>query len=331
MNIKILLILTFLLALQFESTAQVKKNAGTSGFQFLKIGVGARETALGESVTAIVEGPSSIYWNPAGLTNTGKISALFFHNPWIASIRHNFIAANMPVGENQAIGIALTILDIEDMEETTIENPQGTGRRFGAGDFAISFSYAQKISDRLGAGVTFKYVNEYIWDLVTDGWAMDIGLQYKIERFSLGMTFKDFGTNKQIGGNQLEDYREIYEEWNTSPLLINLVPKDIRLPVSFHFGVGYEVLTGEEHRLLTMANMAYFNDIGETQNVGLEYTLLGSYALRAGYQFNRDAFSFTGGIGLKTSIGSMVLQLDFAALQMKDFGYRTQINVITSF
>jgi hypothetical protein len=325
------LFLAFLLILSFEGTAQVKNKVGTSGFQFLKMGVGARETALGESATALAEGPAAIYWNVAGLTNSKKVSALFFHNPWIATIQHSYIAISVPVSENNAVGVALTLLSMDDMEETTIENPQGTGRRFGAGDIAISLSYAQKISDRLGAGISVKYINEYIWDLVTDGWALDIGLQYKIGKFSLGMAVKDFGTDKQIEGNQLEDYQKIYDDWETSSVLMSLVPKEIRLPVSFHFGAGYELLATEDHSLETMVNLVYFNDIGEVQNAGLEYTILGNYSLRAGYRFNRDAFSFTGGFGIKTSIGPTDLQVDFAALQMDDFGYRTQFNIIMSF
>ena len=144
------------------------------------------------------------------------------------------------------------------------------------------------------------------------------------------MALKDFGTNKMIGGNQLEDYQKIYEDWETSSVLVGLVPKEIRLPVSFHFGAAYEVLSGEDHRLLTMANMVYFNDIGEVQNVGVEYTFLSSFVLRGGYRFNRDTFSFTGGIGLKTSIESTILQLNFATMQMKDFGYRTQFDIAIS-
>lgn len=326
-----LFLIAVLLVLPYEGVAQIRNKVGTSGFQFLKIGVGARETGLGEAATAIAEGPAAIYWNAAGLTGSESVSALFFHNPWIATIKHSFLAVNLPISENNAVGAALTVLNMNDIEETTIENPQGTGRKFSAGDFALSFSYAQKISDRLGAGVTVKYINEYIWDLMTDGWAMDIGLKYNIGKFSLGMTLKDFGTNKKISGTQLENYQQVYQDWETSPTLVSFVPKEIRLPISFHFGAGYEVLSGSNHELITMANIIYFNDIGETQNVGLEYTFLGAYSLRGGYQFNRDAFSFTGGIGVKAPIGPMAIQLDFAALQMDDFGYRTQFNIIIYF
>ncbi len=326
-----ILLLGLLLALPLNGNAQIKNKAGTSGFQFLKIGVGARETALGESATAIAEGPAAIFWNVAGLAKTKNVSALFFHNSWIASMTHSFMAINVPVGENHAVGVALTLLTMDDMEETTIESPHGTGRRFGAGDFAVSLSYAQQISERFGAGLTIKYVNEHIWDLVADGWALDVALQYRIERFSIGMAFKDFGTNKLITGNQLESNQNIYENWDTAPALISLVPKEIRLPMSFHLGAGYEVLASEDHRVLATGNIVYFNDIGETQNVGVEYTLLGAYSLRAGYRFNRDAFSLSGGIGVKAAIGPTTLQLDFAALQMKDFGYRTQIDALICF
>ena len=71
----IIISLAALLLLQHSADAQLIPNlggqrVGISSLQFLKIGVGARATALGESFVAISNDASALFWNPAGLANT---------------------------------------------------------------------------------------------------------------------------------------------------------------------------------------------------------------------------------------------------------------------
>jgi hypothetical protein len=313
------------------AAAQLTQKTGTAGFQFLRIGVGARETALGESGTAFAEGAGAIFWNPAGLTNGDRTEVQFFYNPWFASIKQSFMAAKIPITADNVVGLSVNLLSMDDMEETTIDEPQGTGRKFTSGDMALGATYAQRISDRFTAAVTAKYVREYIWDMVADGWAFDIGMQYRFDNLYLGMVMKDFGPNKEISGGQLEMNQQIFENWDTSPALVSVVPKDIRLPVSFQFGAGYAVLENESHRVRAMGNIAYYMDIGEVENLGAEYTFLGDYSLRVGYKFKRDIMGLAFGAGVKTMLGSMEVGADFAAVQMSDFGYRTQFSLSMSF
>ena len=49
---------------------------GTSAGNFLKIGVGARAVGMGEAFVAVANDPSTIYWNPAGVASTGRISGI---------------------------------------------------------------------------------------------------------------------------------------------------------------------------------------------------------------------------------------------------------------
>lgn len=85
----------FLLSLQ--ATAQLTNKVGTAGFQFLRIGVGARETGLAESGTAFTEGTNAIFWNVAGLIGDEQIDVQFFYNPWFATIKHSFMAGKSVV------------------------------------------------------------------------------------------------------------------------------------------------------------------------------------------------------------------------------------------
>mgnify|MGYP000695815015 FL=1 len=53
---------------QLDNTQTMTKS-GTTAAQFLKIGVDARATAMGNAFTAMEGDVSSIFWNAAGLAN----------------------------------------------------------------------------------------------------------------------------------------------------------------------------------------------------------------------------------------------------------------------
>jgi hypothetical protein len=329
-TLKVICLVTAL-AFPPAAVAQISNNVGTSAFQFLKIGVGARETALAGAGTADVSGAEALFWNVADITRDDKANALFYYNPWIASITQDYFAVSLPVGGADYIGLSGNIVALGQMEETTVEQPQGTGRSFTAGDFAFSASYARRISEWVSAGISAKYINERIWDMVSDGWAFDLGLSYDNDRLHLGMVIKDFGANKQISGPKLESLQQIYPDWQTSTVLLGLVPKPLSLPTSFSFGVGYDLIRDDFEQVSVLGNLAYFNDVGQTFNVAGEYTFLNMYSVRVGYKFNTDIYGMTFGAGVHTPVGGIVVGFDFAALQMKDFGYRTQFQISTSF
>ena len=56
------------------------QRAGISTAQFLKIGVGARASALGDAFVAIANDASALYWNPAGLVQFKNDEIIFSHN-----------------------------------------------------------------------------------------------------------------------------------------------------------------------------------------------------------------------------------------------------------
>jgi len=328
----LIILLILILMPTVSSIAQtIEDKTGTAGFQFLKLGIGAREVALGGAITAVVEGPSAIFWNPAGICLDNKTSFTVFNNPWIATINHNFIGFSTPISGTNFIGAAVDFITMDDMEETTIDKPQGTGRYFTSYDFAVILTYGRQITDRFNAALSVKYINERIWDMVADGFAFDIGFIYRFNRFRVGMSFNNFGTEKYISGDQLENEYQIFPDYKTDDVLLSRVPHTIRLPINFRFGASYEMLKINYHKLLLLTDVAYFNDIGEVENVGLEYKFFDNYALRTGYKFNRDVLDFAFGGGVKFYLRNICLQIDYAAVNMADFGYRHQTSFTFSF
>ena len=66
-----LLIAIFIIALNVPTYAQLDygftfSKAGSAGLQFLKIGVGARESAMGEAVSGTIDDADAVFWNVAG-------------------------------------------------------------------------------------------------------------------------------------------------------------------------------------------------------------------------------------------------------------------------
>lgn len=59
------LIILFVVYCAAAFGVSIPDKAGTSGLSFLKLGIGARPTGMGEAFTSISGDIFSLYWNPA--------------------------------------------------------------------------------------------------------------------------------------------------------------------------------------------------------------------------------------------------------------------------
>jgi len=72
------------------------QRAGTSSATFLRIGVGARAVAMGETFVAVANDPSAIYWNPAGLASLQRRELSISHVQWPADIGYDHVTLTLP-------------------------------------------------------------------------------------------------------------------------------------------------------------------------------------------------------------------------------------------
>jgi hypothetical protein len=63
------------------------------GAAFLKLATGARPAAMGGAHTALASDVNAIAWNPAGLSEVGKMQLGATHAELPAGARHDFLAA----------------------------------------------------------------------------------------------------------------------------------------------------------------------------------------------------------------------------------------------
>jgi len=131
---------------------------GTTAAQFLKIGVGARAAAMGESYAADASDASAIYWNPAGLASVTANEVLFVRTNWIADMTYDFASVVMPMQGLGTFGLFYQSLNMDEMEVRTELVPEGTGELFSATSLSLVVSYARNMTERFAFGVNAKYI-----------------------------------------------------------------------------------------------------------------------------------------------------------------------------
>ena len=171
------------------------KRVGKSGFGFLKISPSARAAGMGDAFTAIADDVTTIFYNPAGLTNLDKFVFNFNHTDWIVNSSIISGAIARPFGRNGAIGLSIVKFDTEDFEETTVLDPEGTGRMIDAGDVALALAYAIQLTDNLSFGFKGQYLEEKIDIDKATAITADFSTYYRtgFRDLTLAMIMKNFG------------------------------------------------------------------------------------------------------------------------------------------
>ncbi len=70
----------------------IYEDAGSSGMVFLKIGVGARGSALAGAYSAVADNSMAVFWNPAALVNLEGSDIYFAHSEYVYNIRYDAVS-----------------------------------------------------------------------------------------------------------------------------------------------------------------------------------------------------------------------------------------------
>lgn len=264
--------------------------AGSAGLQFLKIGIGAREAAMGEAVSASVKDVNAVYWNPAGLALVNNYQVGFSHTNWLVNSREISAAAAIPFG-SFTLGISAVSFALDDFEETTVINPEGTGRMVSAGDLMFGISAARRFSDRLSIGGQVKYVYEKLDDYHFSNVLFDVGAFYStgFRNLRLGFALQHFGPD------------------------MKLVNQEFRTPLLFRVNAADEVIDSEPLSLTLAAELVHSTDNIEIVNLGTELRLYEYLFLRGGYRINADEGKYSFGFGvISPQLSGISMKLDYA-------------------
>ncbi|MEK7774605.1 MAG: PorV/PorQ family protein [Candidatus Zixiibacteriota bacterium] len=186
-----------------QEVKSINDNAGTSGFAFLKIPVGARSVAMGTAFTGLADDEFAMYYNPAGLaTAIERRYVLEYHN-YISDMQSGLVGMVKPLNDKNVIGGYLSYLNYGTFQRTDL-----TGTvldEFSGGDIVLALSYANRPSYRFMTGGSLKLIYEKLAGYTATGVAVDIGARYIDirEKYAFGLTLQNLGTQlSSLGGEK---------------------------------------------------------------------------------------------------------------------------------
>jgi hypothetical protein len=317
------LVLACLAGVPAAASAQLIPNlggqrVGISAFQFLKLGVGARGVAMGESFAAVANDASALHFNPAGLVQFAQNEVVAAHTEYVAELRHEFFGVVYHFTGEDALGVAVTSLHTEDMEITTETQPAGTGRYFSFGDMALGVSYARKMTDQFSFGITLRYVDETLDVLHMRSFMVDLGSYYwtGLGSTRFAVVIANFGADASPSGSVPGPGETSIEEFQT-----------FSLPTVFRLGIAIDPIDSEDHLLTASLQLDHPNDNAEHIRLGLEYSWRRTVFARLGIKrtvdqpiFGEDqttAESYALGVGVRVPLSLSTIGADYA---YSDFG-----------
>jgi hypothetical protein len=318
------LIAVLLLALGATLVDAQTQKAGLNSAAFLKVGVGARQAALGSAVTSMDEDVTNMFWNPAGIAlKEQSAQASFTYNNWIGGLSQEAAAVSYNWADIGTIGIGFQSFGISgiaadrdngyaDPQLQALVTDQINSSTYDYQDLLLQATYSRYITDYLTLGVSVKYIHEKIDDIGTGTVGFDLGTVYNIGL--LGWTIGARVNN--LGG----DLKFI----------------DFASPIPLTFSIGTSVVPVDQGitRWMLALDIVKPQDGTQYYYAGTELGFNKTFFVRAGWKFNYSWFGLTGsgidagttwrapvqtslergsvGVGVRVPFDTYVINVDYA-------------------
>ena len=306
----------------------------TAAFNFLKLQTGIRAVGMAGAQVAAGIGVESVGYNPASIAKIKRSDAYLSKTAlYNVGVSHHVLGFGRKITPSDFVSGHLFYLDSGLMEETSAIESDGTGGMFRVYDFALSLTYARKMTDRLNLGITVKMIRETYtnFSMGAQATALDIGSVFDTGLWGviLGMSVTNFGSDVRYSGESLEiDKDPITEE------PIQSVTKSWPLPLTFRMGIKTDIMGKDSyyiknqiHRLTIAMDAVDPIDNLLMGNLGLEYSWSDMAFLRSGLHINHDTASLAIGAGLKWNISTIAFNFDYAFVDYGDLNYTHQFGI----
>lgn len=323
---KLLTVILILLCISAAYAGDVSRK-GTTGADQLLIPVGARSIATSGAFVSNTLGVESIYYNPAGLDPAGSSEAMFSYMSYIADINISYFAAGANLGSLGSFGLSFKAIDFGNIDVTTVDEPDGTGSTYSPDYYVVGLTYSKIITDRVSAGANLKLIHEGIMNTSANGFALDIGVQYRFNpNFTLGVAVMNIGANMKYAGSDLQVKTTIPgANPNTKSGLYEPVTEEFEIPSYFLLSLAYKYDINAENNVLVGGTFRSNNSYEDQMLFGLEYGFNNMFFIRAGYDLLMENTSdYNYGVSLGAGVqyklaGNIGFNLDYAFRDVKDF------------
>lgn len=295
--------------------AQNVNYAGTSVANFLKIGIGARAAGMGEAYMTNSSDAFCQFWNPGTISRISNTSFAFTSIDWLVNTNITYFGAVIPFSIG-TFGLDIDYFGTGEIEETTIQEQEGTGRYFNASDMQIGLSYARNMTDRFSFGIKIKYLREDLAGVQANAIAFDVGSLFITNFYNqlrIGISLSNFGSKMQFNGKDLNVIYQVENSPSNKEVPAVLETKKWDLPLFFRLGISTDLIQIGSSRLTASLDILDSRDSKAKENLGIELGVAEFLFLRSGMRFGYDevGYSFGGGINISK------FQFDYA---WTDFG-----------
>lgn len=289
---------------------------GSSGAEFLRVGMGARPAALGENFTGLADDVTTANWNPAGLGQIDHWEVSGMGLSYLAGTTYGYLAASAPFGQWGSLAVSSIYAGVPSFDSTA----PGSGAPAGSGmDGMVAVSW----------GGSFKAL------------APDSGYQHLYYGLSAKGIFRSLGGYQSAAGAPetltartfAGDFGFLYEArpglsiggsvLNVGPPIGFLGDQADALPLMARIGAAWRAIETASIRAVLVADYAKPTDPDHGQfaqanwgGAGLEVTLARMVSLRGGFRQGADGARIVGGAGF-TYEG---FSLDYAFIPLAALG-----------
>ena len=291
----------FLIALILAFTlrtvaAYSAESIGTSGADFLEIGVGTRSLGMAEAFTSMVDDINTIYYNPAGLGSLKYPILSIHHQELILDSRFENISFSYPI-EHGNIAVTNSIFWVPPFDRIDINGEKKGKVNFLNNALTVGYGYD---FDFMYLGGSVKYIYQQIHTLDVHSFAVDIGVlkgmylyspfDVPTRNFHIGISFLNLGSNAK-----------------NDPL-----PRMFRLGLSYKLTNWFGIYVDMTENLINASDLydfIYGFEESFRVNIGAEITLFDIVAFRAGYKLN-DGQTYSFGVGFNFVIKNVSFNID---------------------
>jgi len=314
--VKLATILGVILILPVSALAGGSERTGTAGALELVIPTDARGAAMGGSVIASSEGTDAWFWNPAGAASLGATEISASHREYIAGIALDNVSLAHNVGSMGVIGLSVKALTMGDEQVYTTQQPEGTGEYYSSSFVVMGASFARAITDRVDFGINGSYIAEKISHESAYGVAFDMGFLYRptLRGLSFGVVVKNYGPKMKFDGPDFEQEVDTGVDTEGGGHVGRTESASFELPSYFQFGAAWDALVQDKYRV-SMTGAFQSNNFSEDEfRIGSEWAINEQVYLRGGYSGSAQKdylYGFSGGAGLRLSLGGTLTMLDY--------------------
>ncbi len=265
-------------------------------YPLLKIGVGPRPVAIGETFIGLADDITALHWNPAGLSGIEDLQFFVSHHEWFQDIRDEFFIFGMPGldGYVALSGVYSSNKDVEIWDENN--NPLGAGNLW-SGIFTLG--YGKYLKERVACGLAIKAMVEDLYEQRLYDFGFDLGAKLILSKdIQIGASIKNLSYRVDI-------------------------PSEIKL------GLVYQRI--EPLNLLLDLTLPADNII--RANFGLEYYINPTFAIRTGWRsgpYNISELSWLSGFTTGFGINYAGWKFDYAFVPYGKLGLTHRLSLSRS-